>query len=112
MQRLLILLAPFALLAVLACGNKQPPPSDPTPPTDPTPTEPAPADAAAPLEACAPTGCSGTVCAPESEQIMTTCEYRPEYECYKTATCERQPDGQCGWTQTVELDTCLENTRE
>lgn len=59
--------------------------------------------------ACVTTGCSGTVCAEPGNEVMTTCEMKPEYACYKTAACERQPDGACGWTQTPALQTCLGN---
>jgi hypothetical protein len=41
------------------------------------------------------------------QEVMTTCEYKPEYECYKKAVCARQDDGQCGWTKSAELDACL-----
>jgi hypothetical protein len=54
---------------------------------------------------CRPTGCSGQLCAAES--VATTCEWRPEYACYQTASCERQPDGACGWTMTDALRACL-----
>ncbi len=54
-----------------------------------------------------PTGCSGTICA--SEQMMSTCEYKPEYACYKTATCEWQATGACGWRESAELTACLAN---
>jgi eight-cysteine-cluster-containing protein len=54
---------------------------------------------------CFKTGCSGQVCA--DEEVVTTCEYRPEYECYKTAKCERQANGNCGFTDTPELRRCL-----
>lgn len=58
---------------------------------------------------CVPAGCSGTICAELSEaaNIVTTCEYRAEYACYKLTTCERQANGQCGWTQTTEFASCL-----
>ena len=56
---------------------------------------------------CVVTGCSGQVCA--DREVVTTCEWRPEYACYRMATCERQPTGQCGWTQTPELRRCLAN---
>ena len=56
---------------------------------------------------CVKTGCSGTVCAEAESDIMTTCEFKPEYACYADAACERQPDGACGWTQTAELTACL-----
>ncbi len=58
---------------------------------------------------CVPAGCSGTICAELSEaaNIVTTCEYRAEYTCYKLTTCERQANGECGWTQTTEFASCL-----
>ena len=56
---------------------------------------------------CVVTGCSRQVCA--DEEVMTTCEWRDAYACYRTARCERQPDGKCGWTQTEELKRCLAN---
>ncbi|MBK9037252.1 MAG: hypothetical protein IPL61_39420 [Myxococcales bacterium] len=51
-------------------------------------------------------GCSGQVCS-DRPGVVTTCEYRPEYTCYRTATCEEQVEGECGWTETDELDACL-----
>ena len=51
-------------------------------------------------------GCSGQVCSDDPE-VITTCEWREEYQCYRTATCERQADGECGWTETDELLECL-----
>ena len=56
---------------------------------------------------CRPTGCSGQVCS--DEDVITTCEFRPEYACYKEsfAKCERQPGGQCGWTPNERLNQCL-----
>ena len=60
---------------------------------------------------CVPAGCSGTICAELSEaaNIVTTCEYRAEYACYKLTKCERQADETCGWTQTAEFAACLSN---
>lgn len=60
--------------------------------------------------ACRPTGCSGQVCS--DEDMVTTCEARPEYACYKEpfAVCERQSTGECGWTETRSLTTCLEHS--
>jgi hypothetical protein len=54
---------------------------------------------------CKKTGCSGQICS--DEEVMTTCEWRPEYACYRTARCERQANGKCGFTQTPELIACL-----
>lgn len=57
---------------------------------------------------CVTAGCSGQLCVEASEgDIVTTCEWLPEYACYQAATCERQPEGKCGFTPTPELDACL-----
>jgi len=56
--------------------------------------------------ACYVGGCSSHVCS-DNPDVITTCEYREEYACYRTATCERQASGQCGWTETAELTQCL-----
>jgi hypothetical protein len=105
---------------LLGCSGQQAPtpaPADPTgtapapgpdtPGEPPSPTTPPPGDEGAGTAPCKPTGCSGIVCS--DEEVMTTCEYRPEYACYKSATCTRQPDGACGWTETPELEACLKN---
>ena len=57
---------------------------------------------------CYTGGCSGQYCS-DHEGLISTCEFRPEYACYQTATCERQADGVCGWTETPELNACLAN---
>lgn len=58
---------------------------------------------------CRVTGCSGQICS--DEDIITTCEYKAEYACYRTTKCERQNPpaggGKCGWTPTEELVVCL-----
>lgn len=56
---------------------------------------------------CVVGGCSGTVCEEKGEGTVTTCEYRPEYQCYKQAVCERQISGQCGWTKTSSYNSCV-----
>ncbi len=53
-------------------------------------------------------GCSGQICS-DQEGVISTCEWRPEYACYRDATCDVQPDGNCGWTPTAELNACLGN---
>lgn len=58
-------------------------------------------------KACVISGCSGQICA--EEEMVTTCEYREEYACYKSAKCERQTNGACGWTDTSVLRACLSN---
>ena len=61
------------------------------------------------VEPCRLGGCSSQLClGPEDEDVVTTCEFRPEYACYRTATCEPQSDGACGWTPTDELKACIE----
>ena len=55
--------------------------------------------------ACITSGCSGQVCSDHS--VITTCDWRPEYACYHSATCERQADGACGWTSTPALSSCI-----
>lgn len=57
---------------------------------------------------CKIAGCSGQICINEKAgDVITTCEFKAEYACYKTARCERQSDGKCGWTPTSELLSCL-----
>lgn len=61
-----------------------------------------------PCSDCIAGGCSGQLCVDASEEPpITTCEWRPEYDCYRTAICERQANGACGWTSTPELTQCL-----
>src|SRR3989344_2189845 len=64
-----------------------------------------------PTGGCAVAGCSGQLCVPsgEADDVFTTCEFKPEYACYRGAKCERQADDRCGWTLTVELRACLPN---
>ncbi len=57
------------------------------------------------LKACVVSGCSKQICGEES--FITTCEFKEEYACYKSALCERQSDGACDWTVTPELRQCL-----
>lgn len=54
-------------------------------------------------------GCSGQICS-DQKGMVSTCEYREEYACYKTAKCERQVSGKCGWTQTSALLSCLNSS--
>ncbi len=59
---------------------------------------------------CKVGGCSGQVCSDRSD-IITTCEWIPEYACYRSARCEPQADGVCAWTQTPELVACIQAAR-
>ena len=60
-----------------------------------------------PIKGCAKGGCSGQLCVEAGKQIMSTCEWREEYACYKKAVCERNNKGKCAWRQTPELKACL-----
>ncbi|OGY59317.1 MAG: hypothetical protein A3F24_00190 [Candidatus Colwellbacteria bacterium RIFCSPHIGHO2_12_FULL_44_17] len=60
-------------------------------------------------KACVPTGCSGQVCS--DTKVFTTCEYKPEYACYKNAICERQADGVCGWTENPMFTSCIQKNK-
>ncbi len=55
-------------------------------------------------------GCSSQVCS-DRPDVVTTCEWREEYACYRTAICARQPAGDCDWTPTDELETCIADAR-
>jgi hypothetical protein len=56
---------------------------------------------------CVISGCSAQICA--DEEMASTCEYRPEYNCYKAARCEKNSAGQCAWVDTPTLRRCLAN---
>ncbi len=62
------------------------------------------------LPPCHVGGCSSQVCSAR-EGIITTCEFKAEYACYRSATCERQDNGKCGWTETDKLTSCLDANR-
>jgi hypothetical protein len=61
---------------------------------------------AAPVGRCFVGGCSSHICS-DRDDVISTCEWRPQYACYRSATCERQANGQCGWTMTSALQQCL-----
>lgn len=88
------------VLFLVACGSKSPPPTEPGPPQPPPP---------AGGGECITTGCSGTVCTKAGNDVMTTCEMKPEYPCYQGAECKVQPSGECGWTMDERLQACLAN---
>ena len=58
---------------------------------------------------CITAGCSGQICQPASQPAaITTCEFRPEYACYRPPTTNCQCNsGVCGWAQTQDLQSCL-----
>jgi len=53
-------------------------------------------------------GCNGEICQnADDEDIMSICQYKDEFACYKNTDCTVQSDGNCGWTQSEELVNCL-----
>ncbi len=60
---------------------------------------------------CKVGGCSGQLCVGPDDPDISTCEWRDEYACYRSATCEPQADGRCGWTSTDELKRCIDEAR-
>jgi hypothetical protein len=56
-------------------------------------------------------GCSAQLCG-DSQNLVSTCEWREAYGCYKGAACERQANGQCGWTVSASLARCLSASGE
>ena len=59
---------------------------------------------------CAVAGCSSQLCVPAegAEDIVTTCEFLPEYECLSLTTCGCI-EGTCQWRQTQDYSACLNN---
>jgi hypothetical protein len=61
---------------------------------------------------CVTAGCSSQLCLSEEEaqDLMTTCEFRPEYICYQRyGKCKQQADEKCGWQKSEILDNCLQS---
>jgi|TARA_B100002003_G_C14015857_1_gene490048 eight-cysteine-cluster-containing protein len=60
---------------------------------------------------CVKGGCSGTICqSKDSEPIFSTCEFLPEYSCYKQINCGCV-NGKCGWDRTPGFDRCVKEAR-
>ena len=57
---------------------------------------------------CSIGGCSGQICAPTDKagQIVTTCEYKAEYGCYKLTNCGCVED-KCNWRENKEFNQCM-----
>jgi len=61
-------------------------------------------------EPCHSGGCSGQLCIPVSQNLVTTCEWKPEYDCVKQSECGNfGPGGTCAWNETPEYAQCLED---
>lgn len=94
------------VLAVAACGSSSTTPSQPAPPP-PAEGEGGGEGSAPATGECVKSGCSGTVCTTPGNEMMTTCEMKPEYACYRDAECKVQENGECGWTMDDKLTACL-----
>lgn len=59
-------------------------------------------------------GCSGQLCGDQANanDLVSTCEFLPEYACYTSAVCEQQTDGNCGWTPSTTLSACIDKARQ
>jgi len=60
--------------------------------------------------ACVTGGCSNQLCGKkgEIENIVTTCEWKEEYDCLKLTQC-KCIENKCQWEQTQEYQQCLAN---
>lgn len=57
---------------------------------------------------CVVAGCSSQLCVPVSmADVVTTCEYLPEYDCLQYTTCGCHDDV-CGWEENQEYLNCME----
>lgn len=67
------------------------------------------------VEECASAGCSGQVCttASAAPNVITTCEFLPEYICFQQTTCGNfGPGGSCQWEQNDAYQACLDSFNE
>ncbi len=62
-----------------------------------------------PLVGCKKAGCSGQLCVPsDTKDVITNCEWKSEYGCYRQAKCEKQSNGQCGFTKDESFQKCID----
>ncbi len=61
---------------------------------------------------CGAGGCSGQVCttAEKASEIITTCEFLPEYECLKLTTCGCV-EGKCRWKENSAYSDCMDKLK-
>lgn len=62
---------------------------------------------------CSRAGCSGQLCvqAGKAANIITTCEYKAEYDCLRLTSCGCI-EGRCAWSATGEYEACIEKTKQ
>ncbi|MBI2580893.1 eight-cysteine-cluster domain-containing protein [Candidatus Woesearchaeota archaeon] len=104
MRSLLILIAVFLIAAAIVIAACQP-----LQPQQPQENKSAEGAECVSDADCGVGGCSGQVCttAAEAEGLITTCEYRTEYDCLKLTSCGCV-EGKCGWKETAEYGVCLD----
>ena len=58
---------------------------------------------------CVIAGCSSQLCVPKSlADIVTTCDYRPEYSCLRATTCGCDTiANKCRWNETNIYISCI-----
>jgi len=61
---------------------------------------------------CGIGGCSGQVCVPVDKigDIITTCEFREEYNCLRLTSCSCINES-CRWKETPEYKRCVEEVK-
>jgi len=59
---------------------------------------------------CSKTGCSGTICAPKDESVITTCEWKEEYRCFRSMECGCV-QGICKFKDQKAIDICVANNK-
>lgn len=61
---------------------------------------------------CSPAGCSSQLCIPKEKanDIITTCEFRPEYECLRLTNCGCISN-KCQWIENDDYSECLEDLK-
>ncbi len=60
---------------------------------------------------CVRAGCSSQLCVPlASAGMVTTCEYKSEYDCLPLSSCGCV-EGKCGWAQTPDYLNCLDSKK-
>ncbi len=60
---------------------------------------------------CQIDGCSAQVCTSDDEPVITTCQWYPEYVCYRLpgVRCEKNTAGECAWSTDDEFDMCMQD---
>ncbi|HZX12369.1 MAG TPA: eight-cysteine-cluster domain-containing protein [Candidatus Nanoarchaeia archaeon] len=61
---------------------------------------------------CMKAGCSSQLCTTKTQapDIITTCEYKPEYACYQQATCGCV-QGACTWKDQANVNQCVQDKK-